>query len=1055
MKTMYLKIFSKKLGVSCLLILLAALPYTVLAQEKNISGTVLDETGIGMPGVTILEKGTTNGTSTDADGKFRIAVSGDDAILLFSFVGYKSMEVPVGNRVAFDDIKMEPDITSLQEVVVVGYGEQTKATLTGAIEQVKADVFKDRAITNPVLALQGQTPGLVVARNSSRPGREGLALQIRGVTSVNGGAPLIVIDGVPTVNYEAFYSLNPDDIETISVLKDGSAAIYGSRAANGVILVTTKRGKGKMQVEFNSNVRINTIGIRPPTPTMQQYATVWLEAAEQDGVNANYWGWQSRENLEKMQSGYQGIYTTQYWGDIFIGNYPRFDEMYGTTVSNQQNISLSGSSDKSTYRLSAGYAENVGNLVTAYDGKKQYNARFNYDYQVTDWLKIESGVSYFNTHVSSPSGGLDVNSIAADPPFFPSQNPYGQWLANFNIAGNKNSVAQTVDGGRENTYRDQVKIYFAGSADITKELNFRATASFDKEFYNYQMYMINVPQYDWYGNLAPESVNPTSSIRQERGTSTFNMYNALLNYRKSFGDHHVKGMLGVSAEKKTDNRLYGYRQGFEDFGVYDLGLGAVDQKVEADGGASQWGIYSFIGRVNYNYQDKYLLEVSGRRDGSSKFDEGFKWKNYFGGSAGWVLSQEKFMQNISAINALKLRVSYGEMGNQVGIGDFDYLSLMNVGTALFGTTAAQQPAARVSSITTNVRSWERVGITNAGIDFAVMDNKLFGSFDYYVKTNKGMLISVNYPSLLGGGAPKTNSGELKTKGWEAVLGWRSSVGELKYTVSANMGDSRNELVYMEGVSAYNAGKNATVQGYPVNSWFMYQTNGFFGGEEDVTDYYAAVTSGTNLPNGSVITDRLRPGDVSKLDLDDDGMISGSGNIDDKSGDVRYMGDAAPHYVYGMNFGVQFKGFDLAAMFQGVLDQKIQRSGYISYPFYALYTNQPTSFIGKTWTESNTDAAYPRMTASVNRARWNYQNNDFMLQNNRYLRLKTLVVGYTWPTVKITNDFSLNKVRVYFSGYDLFEFTSVKDGFDPEQGENSNNNSYPFYRTYSFGLNVSF
>ena len=1026
----------------------------IAQQQKSAKGKVTDEKGEALPGVTVLEKGTSNATITDFDGNFTLSGLTGESVLVFSFIGMRTEEAKVGNRTTIN-VSMVEESIGLEEVVAVGYGSQKKATLTGSIETVSSEVFQDRAVTSPALALQGQTPGLVVTRSSARPGNEGIKFQIRGETSVNGGDPLIVIDGSPAVNNEAFYNMSPDDIESISVLKDGSAAIYGSRAANGVILVTTKKGKGKLKVELTSNLRINSLGIKPPTPTMEEYATVWLEAAEQDGAQANYWGWQTKENLLRMQSGEEGIYPTQYWGDVFIGNYPRYDEMYGGQVSNQHNLSMSGSSDKSSYRISAGYSENVGSLKTAYDGKVQYNVRFNYDYNVTDWFKLETGVSYFKTEVSSPSTGLDASSIAHDPPFFPSQNPYGQWYANFNIAGNRNSVAATVDGGRENTKRDQLKLNFAATMDITKDLNLRATASFDKDFYNYQSYTVTVPQYTWFGELAPESVNSTSSIRERSRNIFYQNYGTFLNYSKEIDNHSFSGLIGVTAEMNEDKNLYGYRKGFDDFGVYDLNLGSEEQLVEADGGAGHWGLYSYVARFNYNYQDKYLLELNGRRDGSSKFHEDYRWSNFGGGSLGWVVSEEEFIKSFAPIDFLKLRASYGEMGNQVGIGNYDYLSTMSFGTSVFGVSPAYQTSAWLGSLISYDRSWERVGITTIGADYRLLDNRLYGSFDYFWKKNDGMLIPVNYPDLLGGTAPKSNSGILKTHGWELVVGWKSNIGELKYNVSVNLSDNRNKLVSMEGQDSWSAGKVTTREGYPLNSYFMYETDGFFASENEVNDYYAeyTVVSQGEIPSGTDLAQRLRAGDIKKVDLDGNGYISAIGDGVNDTGDVKYMGDAAPHYNFGINLGAQYRNFDFSAFFQGSMQQYVQRSGYLQYPFYVVWSNQTSAYIGKTWTEENPNAPYPRMTYNTTRSKWNWANNDFTLQNNKYIRLKTLVLGYTFSDLKI-DKYNIEKLRLYFSGNDLFEFTKVKDGYDPEFGE-STNSFYPFIRTWSFGLNLTF
>ncbi|PXY39214.1 SusC/RagA family TonB-linked outer membrane protein [Flavobacterium cheongpyeongense] len=1012
------------------------------ADQIIIKGKVTSaEDNLGIPGANVTIKGVKGGVTTDFDGSYTITVSSPDVILVFSSVGLKTKEIRVDAQ-RIINVTLENDVAALKEVIVVAYGTQKKITSTGSIETVTAKSLQDRAVTNPALSLQGQTPGLVVTRNSSRPGREGLNLQIRGATSINGGSPLIVIDGNPAINNEAFYNMNPDDIQSVTVLKDASAALYGSRASNGVIMVTTKKGKnGKMKVELATTTRVNVLGIRPQTPTMQQYATAWLDAAEQDGAQANYWGWQSKENLELMKTGYAGIYPTQFWGNIYISNSPRYEEMFGRSVSTYHNGSISGGTDNTNYRVSYGYSEDVGALQTAYDGKKQYNVRLNYDYNVNKWLKLETNISYFKYDLSSPSSGMD-GSVSQDPPFFPSRNPFGQWYANFNIAGNRNNVAATVDGGRDKTTRDQIMMNVAATFKLYDGLTFQTKVAYNKDFFNNLNYVITVPQYSWYGTLAPESVNSESSIRQENKQITYQNYGGFLNYDKSFGNHSFAALLGMTAEKTEDVRLYGYRKGFIDNGVYDINMGSIENKVEATGGRGHKGLYSYLGRFNYAYKNKYLFEGSGRRDGSSQFGPGNKWNNFGGIQAGWVVSEEGFMKNIKPLSHLKLRYSYGEMGSQSGVGNYSYISNISNGSAVFGTTAAQQASSWVNGITSNQNSWERVVMKTYGADFNFFDTKLFGSYDFFTKKNVGMLTDIIYPDVLGGLAPKTNAGELETKGWEVSLGYRGEIGKLKYSVSANMGDTRNILLKKENAEVITPGVNYNgVLGHPLNPVFLYQT-ALFQTQAEVDAYYANTNNNGALPSGLNV---LRPGDTKRVDLNNDGMIDAK--------DLKFMGDTAAHYVYGVNLSATYGKFDVSTFFQGVLEQNVLRTGFLSYPFNTIYGSQTTAYLGKTWTPENTDAAYPRLTTNTTRAAWNWENNDFALQNNRYIRLKSLIVGYTLKDLKIAQ-FQLDKFRVYFSGNDLFEFSKVKDGYDPEFGDSSNN-IYPFTRTFSLGLNVSF
>ena len=446
----------------------------------------------------------------------------------------------------------------------------------------------------------------------------------------------------------------------------------------------------------------------------------------------------------------------------------------------------------------------------------------------------------------------------------------------------------------------------------------------------------------------------------------------------------------------------------------------------------------------------------GRRDGNSKFAEGHRFQNYGSFSLGWVFTQEKFIQPISSFIGLdfgKVRLSYGSSGNDAGLGNYDYVSTISTGTGVLGSPIANQVSASLnnSGLISYSRTWERVEQKNVGVDLNFLNNRLVFNWDYFIKENKGMLSQVQYPQLLGGTAPKTNSGHLRVRGWEVSLTWRDHIKDFSYFITANVSDTRSKLMDLQGADSFVAGKNATLNGYPLNSWFLFVTDGFFQSQEEVDAYYAKYGNGgneiTKVSAGS--TSELRPGDVKRVDMSGDRSISGNGAA---ASDLVYMGDANPHYMFGISLGGSWKGIDFNALFQGVGKQLIMRSGYMAYPFATLYTNQNYNFYGKTWTEDNRNAEYPRMSVYQDRNKWNYENNDFMLQNSRYIRLKSLVVGYTLPQ-KWTRKIKVNKLRVYFSGNDLWEATSIKDGYDPEMGEASQNSGYPFARTWSFGVQL--
>ena len=488
-----------------------AAPPPVVAVEKpvmakappiRITGVILAENGTPLQNANVSEKGKLNSVITKADGSFTMMVEGPQSVLVISYVGFDDKLVPVGDQTELT-IKLTTTQSPMEEQVVVGYGTSKKATVTGALEPVANKTFDSRAVTNPALALQGTTPGLVVTRTSSRPGNEDLVLQIRGATSVNGGTPLIVIDGIPVASQNAFFTMNPDDIESVNVLKDGMAAIFGSRAANGVILVTTKRGKGKTRIDYGYNARINTIGIKSPNTDMKQFAQMWVNAYNEDTYKTTK-NWGSLDNLQKIAQGQEGIYHTAAWGDVFVADANRFDEMFATRISQQHNLSLSGASEKSGYRLSAGYADNQGPLAVAYDGNKQYNLRLNYDYKLAEKVKLQTGITYQRDITSSPSQGLREDLVSYDPPFFPAKNPFGEWYANFNNQGTRNATAAATDGGRNTVGNDLVRVDVKGTAEVYKGLELEGTASIQSGQYRLDNYQLTVPMFQWDGTPAQD-----------------------------------------------------------------------------------------------------------------------------------------------------------------------------------------------------------------------------------------------------------------------------------------------------------------------------------------------------------------------------------------------------------------------------------------------------------------------------------------------------------------------------------------------------------------------
>lgn len=1029
-------------------------------QSTTITGYIVSEDDkTPLPGVNVIIKGTTSGVTTDFDGKYSITVPSQNTILVFSFVGYKTQEITVGSKTSID-VFLAVSAESLDEVVVVGYGTRKKETLTGAIETVSAEVFTGQAVASPGLALQGRTPGLVVTRNSSRPGDEDLDFLIRGATSINGISPLIVIDGVPALNNDSFNNMNANDIENISVLKGGSASVYGSRAAGGVILVTTKKGKGDVKVDIGVISRIGTIGIRPPSPTMSEYGQLYLAAVDEDlasGKPPRYFFWNDRETVERIASGEEGYYDLPINGNIWLGEGNRFDEMFGNSNSQQYTLGISGGTEKSDFRVSASFDNNIGGLKVTEDSSKRSNFLINYNTEITSKFRVNTNVTYFRNNFSGPTAGLDREAATWDAPLFPTYTADGLYYSQFggvNIPGDRNAVAQVKDGGRETKTLEQFKIFAQAIYDITDYLNVSGSYSYSKQNSIWQQYAVSVPLYSWQGDFA-SNINSTTYISEGTGPDTndgiinYNNYRAALNYDDTYGDHHISGMVALEAEKYERKELYAKREGFVDYGVYDINLGATDLNVTNSGGGTEWGFYGYIARINYDYKSKYFLELQGRYDGSSKFAEGSKWSPYGSVSAGWILSAEDFLKDSNFVSFLKLRGGYGELGSTAGIGDFGYLSTVGFGSTAFGqTSAALQQTSRASSLFSSTTTWERIATSEIGVDFRLLDNKLFGSLDLYNKKNIGMLVKGIVPNVLGTSSPYTNIGDMESKGWEAMLGWKNQFGEWDVAVSANMSNATNEITKYDGAQSIvenlneaSAGEN--IVGRPINSFYLWETNGYFDSQAEVDAYYANLTPGGILPSQSS-NDALRPGDMIVVDSNGDGKLDND--------DLTYKGDNAVHYAFGFNLEVKWRNFDLGAFFQGALKNQIYRTGYFAQPFQAEWQNQSNAWLGRTWTEDNRDAEFPRLSTQRGISKWNYRSKDHILQNNRYLRLKSLIVGYNIPGIK-AGEKVLN-TRVYFSGNDLWETTTVKDGYDPESKASSNSATYPFMRTWALGITLS-
>lgn len=1064
----------------------------ILAENqttKLIKGKIVDTKGEPLIGVSVVVVGATTGTVTDLDGNFSINVPNDKSQIKVSYIAYKDQIINIANR-SVVNITLEENSEALDEVVVVGYGVQKKASLTSAISQIKGeDVFKDRGIGNPTVALQGEVPGLSITRTSTRPGNEGAEMKIRGDISVNGkSSPLILIDGMAG-SLDELNSMDANDIENISVLKDASAAIYGARSASGVVLVTTKRGKqGKAQISYNASFSRTINGIQPPITTNKEWLDMFYEAQYNDAAannpkltdpkeihqNINWWIFNSfgGTTIDGNPTTYVGesLFNALREGKSLTlqrgSNIDRWepdnymmDYLYGQASSQKHSVSIAGADDKFGYRISLSYSDNNSQLKVAEDGEKKYGARLNMDYQATSQLKIESNISYEKRDIINPSA--DVGAGYFDPWFWAVYNEKGDAYDTF--SGNRNPIGGLTQGGRNKTGFITFRGGMKATYDLSKYLqglSVSGSGAYKTVEKNFQEQKNKVQYYDWTGNMTGNKQGP-GSLKEELEKWENITLGGFVNYQRTFADvHNVSAMLGMTAEEETYKKVGAKRnqgQIYPGSDLTDLDVWVSGTNNEAYGGQNSWGFISYITRLNYNYSDKYLFEFLARRDGSSKLAENQRWKNFYSLSGGWVISNENFMKDIHVLDNLKIRYNYGKTGSVEGIDNYERYARISTGNALFGKDPTNQTSLWLTGMTSDLRTWETINSHNAGLDFGFLRNRLRGSFDYFVKTNTGMFIDVTYPAVLGASAPKTNNGKFRARGWELALNWNDKIGQVRYNFGASLSDAWStvmELTNNENVP--NPGKNENrLVGKPRQAIYVYKTDGIFQTQEEVDAYYAkyywnADHSGPKSNNiipapKEAGTSQLRPGARKVVDLNGDGSIT--------KDDLYYAGDMAPRLMFGFKAGLEWKGIDVQAFFQGVGKQVVLRSGYLAAPWMTNYVLQNNTFLGKMWSENNTNTNYTISSRDQNFNKWNYENKDVLVQNNKYIRLKSLIIGYTLPKHCLTKA-GINKVRVYFSGDDLWEWSKVKDGYDPEYGENSNN-TFPFSRLLTFGLDVTF
>ncbi len=1044
-------------------VLAAGNPDPIVAQQQQVQGTVVDKTGEPLIGVTVQVVGQQGGAVTDLDGHYSIKAA-KGAQIKFTYIGFTEQILKViGNTL---DVTMSEDSQSLQEVVVVGYGTQKKESLTGAVTVIDSKAFQDKgSVSSPLQALQGSVPGVVITRNSGAPGDESWGMSLRGAVSTNNASPLVIVDGVEySDGINGLRLLNSADIESINFLKDASAAIYGSKAAGGVVLVTTKRAKdAKMTIEYSGSFTGKKIGLQPELMNMDQWCDAVITALTNDGASDTNW-----LTYAKLAQKYKGSYIdldkspNPYGGAGFkdVADFVFSDNdwqktLWGDSWSTQHSLSISGGNQTNMFRISLGYLYDGSTLQWGNNNNQRFNLRINDKLQLAKNFSLTTDIAYNRQDQVAPSQLNSVLSASTPQPGLPASTidgrPYawGTWCV-------PNWVAEL--GGDNKLRVNAVNISEVLNWNINKHLDAVVTIGYNTSSATRDKVRKAI---DWYNYAGTRIVRtyPTqaeSSYENTFSRTDYYMGSGYVNYHNTFADaHNFSAMVGVQ---------YNYMQ-FKGTGVQ---VKDINPDLEVPNGQGEIkltnatkyheAMMSYFGRLNYDYKQRYLLEGLMRYDGSSKFQPENRWEFFWGLSGGWRLMEESFMKPLSNIfSNLKLRLSYGVVGNQNGIGRYDGTQLYNVKTAsgaLVGTGLLTYIDTNGELASTD-RTWEKIHNYNVGLDFGFLDNRLTGSVEAFYKRNNNMLISVQYPGILGDKAPKANKGKFEAKGWELNVNWADNIGKVKYHVGGMITYATNKVLDYGSAEVMSAGFKGVKQGYPLNSYFGYRYIGKIQNKEQLqkyTDYYYA----GNTLNW---TGSLRLGDNMFEDVNHDGKINEK--------DLVYLGTNDPKLSYSFNFGAEWKGIDVSAMFQGVGRRTIFRDGSATglntwrVPMAAIYLNTLNSSVGKTWSPERPDAYYPTYTNIQWINKYNYQISSWSVEDGAYLRLKNVTIGYTLPQSVLKSLKPLNRLRVYFTGTDLWETSKIRDGWDPEQSRNAYDNTnnalgrFPFNRTFTIGVDATF
>jgi TonB-dependent starch-binding outer membrane protein SusC len=995
-----------------------------LIVEETVTGRVTDaQTGEALPGVNILIEGTSVGTTTNMDGEFELNVPDLNETLVFSYIGYNTMVVEINNRTQLN-IELISDVQMLEDLVVIGYGTVRRENLTGSISVVTAEALENRPITNASQALQG-VQGLYVNQAGGQPGNDAATIRIRGVGTIGGAGklePLVLVDGVEY----SLNDINPNDIESISVLKDAaSASIYGSRAANGVILITTKQGqRDRIEVSYSGYVGFQEATFLPdPVDNSADFMEMYNRAQVNQGSSPLY----SEELINEFRTNPTSqLYPNTNWMDVLFDQAPM----------QEHNIRVSGGDSRTRYNLSAGYLDQDG-VLKGMSEAKRYSINLRVNTQISDRLSVEGSIMGTKWDVLEPTQGMAtaMNRIMRMVPVQPiGRMDDGNWPNSWVITPGQNSFQNPLML-RDETYRNETTNRILASASLNYEiiegLNYQIRGSINNRDFLRE---------DWLPLIMLHSVRTGeperpfwSGVSQKTHRQEDNQhltFTNTLNFARDISENQsVNVLLGSSVEKFESSFFQASVQGFPTMDLTELNIGTENPNVS--GTSNEDVLLSYFGRIQYSLLDRYLFEFNSRYDGSSRFARGNRWGLFPSFSLGWRISEESFMQDLSWVNELKIRGSWGKIGNQE-IGRFQFIDAVNLGFGYPFGGSYTGGSAVTQSRDPNLR-WETTTITNIGLDWDIFDGRLFGEIEFFNKRTDGILRGIALPAQVGALAgPVTNIAVVDNKGFEIGINHRNQIGtSFSYNIGAHISRIKNEVIDLQGEEIF-AGARITREGYPIESWYVLKTDGLFQTQDEVDNY-------------PTISGRVGPGDIKYVDLNGDGVISGA--------DRYIAGNTFPDYTYGFNIGMRYRGISLQTIWQGVQNIHVRPNFNLASPFNNG-AGLTKDWLTDSWTPDNPNARLPRISARNQYTAENFSDSDFWLEDASYLRLKNIQISYQF-TGETINRLGMRQLEVFANGQNLFTITDVKH-FDPERNISAEHiTQYPSVKTISFGVNVNF